>query len=264
MCVQAMNLEDGRVIPCGKCYVCLKRKISGWCFRLTEEEKYHQDSLFITLTYDTKNVPFTRAGQMSLHKRDVQLFLKRLRKANSQGNATRSIKYFAVGEYGGFTRRPHYHLILFGAKIETIASAWGLGHVHYGFVSGASITYTLKYMFKRPVKHKRSDRREKEFRIMSKGLGVGYTQKRNIIKWHKSKLDERMYLNLPGNVKIAMPRYYKDKIYSDEEREECSIYALKRNKVLQEQDTRTMEEKRQAVLQSFIALDLERISRCKV
>lgn len=41
-----------------------------------------------------------------------------------------------------------------------------------------------------------------------------------MIKWHKSNIKEKMYCNTQDNVKIAMPRYYKDKIYSMEEREE--------------------------------------------
>lgn len=46
-----------------------------------------------------------------------------------------------------------------------------------------------------------------------------------MIKWHKSKLLERMYINIEGGKKIAMPRYFKDKIYSDRERADIAIHA---------------------------------------
>lgn len=113
---------------------------------------------------------------MSLAKRDVQLFFKRLRKSQPEGT---SIKYYTVGEYGGKTFRPHYHAIVFNAAINTIQDAWQMGTVHYGTVSGASIGYTLKYMAKisRIPLHSNDDR-VPEFALMSKGLGEAYLKKK--------------------------------------------------------------------------------------
>lgn len=110
---------------------------------------------------------------MVLKKRDIQLFIKRLRKANSKHTDMPAIKYYAVGEYGGRTQRPHYHIILFNAKLELIQPAWDLGQIHYGKVSGASIGYTLKYMCKtkRYPLHANDDRIS-EFALMSKDLAV--------------------------------------------------------------------------------------------
>lgn len=110
---------------------------------------------------------------MDLSKRDIQLFLKRLRKAHeSHRGQMQPIKYYAVGEYGGITGRPHYHIILFNADIELIQDAWQNGQVHYGKVSGASVGYTLKYMTKPSrIPMHRNDDRTKEFSLMSKGLG---------------------------------------------------------------------------------------------
>ena len=103
---------------------------------------------FVTLTYNTEKVPITRNGFMSLHKKDLQDYFKRLRKISSL-----KLKYYAVGEYGSKKMRPHYHLILFNAMPENIISAWRLngleiGTVHIGTVNEASIGYTLKYMCK--------------------------------------------------------------------------------------------------------------------
>lgn len=39
-----------------------------------------------------------------------------------------------------------------------------------------------------------------------------------MVKWHKTDLVNRVYCNLPGGKKKAMPRYYRDRIYSNEER----------------------------------------------
>lgn len=166
-CLTPFTLKDQNIqVPCGKCLNCYKRRISGWSFRLIQESKVSTSAHFITLTYDTAHVPITDKGFMCLSKRDVQLFFKRLRKINVE-----KIRYYLCGEYGGRTYRPHYHIILFNANIETIQEAWTLGQVHYGNVGGASIGYCLKYMAKRgKIPLHANDDRIKEFSLMSKVL----------------------------------------------------------------------------------------------
>jgi len=160
--------DEKQAVPCGKCPKCLSRRISGWSFRLMQEDKYSTSSHFVTLTYDTANVPISRNGFMSLEKRDLQLFFKRLRKSN-----VHRLKYYAVGEYGSDKMRPHYHILLFNVSIDTIEIAWGNGSVHHGCVSAASVGYTLKYMCKpSKVPRHRNDDRVPEFSLMSKNLGL--------------------------------------------------------------------------------------------
>jgi len=209
-------------VPCGKCPHCLKKRASHWSFRLMQQDKVSESSYFLTLTYDTINVPISRSGFMEVSRRDLQLFFKRLRKSHARksGANAGSIKYYAAAEYGGKTMRPHYHIILFNAKLELIQPAWNLGSVHYGTVTGASVGYTLKYMMKAPkIPMHRNDDRTREFSLMSKGLGVSYINDR-IIRWHKADLENRMYVPLLDGKKASMPRYYKDRIYSRDERSE--------------------------------------------
>lgn len=203
-------------VPCGKCPACAKRRASAWSFRLMEHEKISDSSYFITLTYDTDHVPITDNGFMGLRKRDLQLFYKRLRKAMPAGS--KPIKYYSVGEYGGRSKRPHYHAIIFNAKLPLIQPAWQLGQVDYGTVTGASIGYVLKYISKKSqIPMHRNDDRQKEFALMSKCLGANYITDA-MSKWHKDDLENRMYCNLKDGQKISMPRYFKNKIYSEEER----------------------------------------------
>ena len=174
-CITPMTIRhkytgEWHTFPCGKCLQCLKRRASAWSFRLMQEEKRSDSGLFVTLTYDTRSVPITENGFMTLQKQDVQKFFKRLRKLLPGAK----IKYYACGEYGGHTLRPHYHIILFNADAASVASAWSLdgtpiGHIHYGLVTGASVGYTLKYMMKPAIipMHSRDDR-VKEFSLMSK------------------------------------------------------------------------------------------------
>lgn len=158
--------NDKLCVPCGRCPACYARRVSGWSFRLLQEQKQATSSHFITLTYDTQTLPLSPRGFNTLDKRDVQLFLKRLRKLHPRGSR---LKYYAVGEYGGVTQRPHYHIILFNCTIELILPAWGLGSIHYGKVEGASIGYCLKYISKKShIGTCETDDRQPQFALMSK------------------------------------------------------------------------------------------------
>lgn len=218
MCLTPITIKskitgESHAVPCSKCPKCMARRVSSWSFRLLQEENQSTSALFLTLTYDTKHVPITENGFMSLSKRDPQLFMKRLRKVHSQ-----PLKYYLCGEYGGKTNRPHYHIILFNARIDLIQAAWQLGSIHYGKVSGASVGYTLKYMTKgKKIPMHKNDDRQPEFALMSKKIGISYLSPSKI-KWHHADLQNRMYVNIGGGKKATMPRYFKDKIYTEEQR----------------------------------------------
>ena len=175
---------------------------------------------------------------MTLVRRDWQLFVKRLRKLHPP-NAV--IRYYAVGEYGSKTWRPHFHAIIFGADPELYAKAWNdQRDKHYdrkrlqlaglpgifqsdSDVNPNNIAYVTKYITKgKQVPLHPNDDREPEFALMSKNLGANYMT--DAMKaYHKADLD-RMYVTLFGGVKVAMPRYYRDRIYNETER---ALHALK-------------------------------------
>lgn len=228
-CANPFTLKDtAQQVPCGKCYNCRSRRISGWSFRLMQEDKTAITSWFITLTYAPEHIKRSKNGFATLHKRDIQLFWKRLRKTQTNTYGYSHIKYYAVGEYGGQFGRPHYHAICFNADEQLIDKAWGLGSVHFGQVSNASVGYTLKYMFKPPTnkRHSRDDRTP-EFGCMSKGLGANYLSPK-MVSWHMKDAENRLYLNLTDGKKIAMPRYYKLKMYDDETRKKIGEATRKR------------------------------------
>jgi len=230
------------LVPCGKCAFCLATKRSDWALRLHYESRRHVVKKFVTLTYADCHLHWS-GGCSQLCKRDLQLYFKRLRKAGAQ------IRYYAVGEYGGLKHRPHYHMILFNAPLEFIIGKkwanlaktdtqtflngkfhfstdfWPYGTITVGQVSFASINYTLKYISKdsgRIPIHNRDDR-EKEFAIMSKGLGANYPNEKTIA-WHYADMLKRCYLTIDGGVKIAMPRYYKKRIYDETMLQEIANY----------------------------------------
>lgn len=208
-------------VPCGKCPLCKQRRVNQWVFRLMEEEKRCTSSYFVTLTYDTKHVPITENSFMTLRKSDFQNFMKRLRKLCPGSN----IKYYAAGEYGSKTNRPHYHAIIFNCPDSALfQQAWTLdssplGHVDVGTVTSDSVAYTLKYIDKSvwQRKHTRDDR-VPEFSLMSKGLGVSYLSPA-VVNYHRRNMSILYLTKLSGH-RVAMPRYYRNKIWSEQERKQ--------------------------------------------
>ncbi|MCE3047900.1 hypothetical protein LW137_00305 [Helicobacter sp. faydin-H23] len=90
-------------------------------------------SIFVTLTYSNEFLP----SPPSVSKRELQLFLKRLRKALGD----KKIRYYACGEYGDTFLRPHYHLIIFGMgntseEVKLIEKIWNKGLIYVRNVLG--------------------------------------------------------------------------------------------------------------------------------
>lgn len=192
-------------VPCGNCAFCTATKRSDWALRLYYEGRRHLVKKFVTLTYADAHLVWNN-GVSQLHKRDVQLWLKRVRKTGAK------VRYFAVGEYGSKTFRPHYHVILFGdVSDDVIREAWPKGHVHIGQVTEASVMYCLGYIVNGKGWKMRT-KRVRPFALMSRkpGIGANYLS-REMIDWHRS--DRKNYAML-YNEKRHLPRYYKCKIFS--------------------------------------------------
>lgn len=273
-CITPFHVTDkitGEKMPvaCGKCPECFTRRTSGWSFRLMQQDKVSNCSHFITLTYDTDYVPISKNGFLTLSKgrqSDLTKFFKRLRKAHDSlykklrvpVEDRRKIRYYACGEYGTKTQRPHYHVLIFDCFIELIQKAWTdpetqkpIGQVHYGTVTEASCGYTLKYMCK-PGKiplHSRDDR-QKEFSVMSKGLGLNYLSER-MRAWHINDLEGRQYCPLPDGKKIAMPRYYRDKLYTEQQKKRLQFFASLKELELNPMNSRDLAEAHIAAFKRF-------------
>lgn len=144
--------ENIVLIPCGKCEECLKEKKIELYKRIKKELEFWEKNIFVTLTYDNEH-------KKELNIRDMQLFIKRLRKKNK-------VRYFYVGELGEQTKRPHYHAIIFNYEPEDkeetiktksnfeqytskeITKLWGNGRVTFSKMEKGLINYILKYLTK--------------------------------------------------------------------------------------------------------------------
>lgn len=189
-------------VPCGQCIECRLKRQREWALRIVDEARYHSKNCFLTLTYSEDSLP--KNG--SLCKKDLQDFFKRLR---SHGYVFR---YFASGEYGDKTHRPHYHVIVFGyywnhktapGSFLDLEKIWGHGQIRAGDVNENTASYVAKYTIK---KYKGSlsefmyQGLEPEFAIMSRRPGIGDAYRRQFAgrpRYGK------------GGVKINPPRYYR-------------------------------------------------------
>ena len=215
-------------VPCGRCPECQSNRIMEWVFRLQKEMGRSVNPVFLTLTYSDEHLTFTEEGLPTLVTKDHVDFMKRLRQhANRKLKSDLPLRYYACGEYGSLTERPHYHSILFNLPDEMAYSHWDRdenrivapylehvwknGAVHIGSVTSGAMAYVAGYMQKRLHPHRDGyQNREPEKSYVSKGIGENYlTPARKT--FYKKRLDP--YFKVEGGQIIRMPRYYKNKIY---------------------------------------------------
>lgn len=200
-----------------------------------QELKTAKSAIFLTLTYNDENIPiYNTITKQSIrvsgidckiisydvenvqerisevYKDDVQKFIKKLRKRNSQV-CKDQIRYYLVNEYGEHTGRPHFHAIMFNIHnglLSEIESIWGYGNIKIGDVNQSSIHYCTKYMLV-------PEGENKGFALMSRRPFLGDTYLTiNQTKYHK--YNNQSYVSHYEGQKISMPRVYKDRIFPKE------------------------------------------------
>ena len=229
-------------VPCGQCMHCRLEKARQWAVRMSLEEQLHDESIFLTLTYDNKHYP----PNGGLVKSDVQNFVRRLK----EKVAPKKIKYYFVGEYGDQTNRPHYHAIIYGYEpaantIEQISNENGMplyssteltklwskrkgtdpiGYAVYGHVNWDTCSYVARYVTKKindsPEANTNVDNEARfkyrgniqEFALSSRNPAIGK-------EWLDKYYDETVrddYIVLNGK-KMLPPKYFDDQIRKKDE-----------------------------------------------
>lgn len=189
-------------LPCGRCLTCRTSSARAWAIRCKLELQDHEHTVWTTLTYDDEHLPG------GLVKSDLSGFLKRLR---ARKNGQR-IRFFASGEYGETTKRPHYHAILFGtADAAAIQAAWPYGHSRVDPISDAAIAYVAGYTAKKIGTDRRYEFVDQEtgevvnegltapFILMSRRPGIGATAKKHWKSWRLTAIH--------NGVETPVPRY---------------------------------------------------------
>ena len=198
-------------VPCGKCLICLEARREDWTFRVKNELHHAKSAYFVTLTYEDFALPVTEDGEITLSKRDVQLWMKQLRhKSKNQ------LRYYLVGEYGTKLERPHYHLILYNLERENlheIGKTWEKGYVKIGTVTDASIHYVTGYIM---FPETEDTTRQKPFSLMSRRPPLGHQYLKDNTELHAG--NQQFHVSNNGFAQ-KMPRFYRRKIFSEENNE---------------------------------------------
>jgi len=186
----------------------------------------HEVSCMLNLTYNDSWLP--EHGQ--LFKDDLQRFFKRLRKAGFK------FRYVASGEYGDASRRPHFHIALFGVDFNsdrvvfgrassgdrthtsaTVARLWPKGNHLIGVLNFESAAYIARYILKKIKGPNASPMPlysdpatgevvlpNPEFMLMSKGIGKSWFR-----DFFMSDVFPRAAVLTPQRSLAPVPRYYK-------------------------------------------------------
>ena len=217
-------------IPCGKCIGCRLEYSRIWAIRCYHESLLYENNCFLTLTLSPDYLQ-TQPNPNSLDKILLQKFWRRLRKKYGKG-----IRYYACGEYGEETYRPHYHACVFnhdfmdkeywktteaGERLyisDQLHNLWydtklkmPMGYCYIGNVTFKSAAYVARYIMKK-ITGQRADSyyvdengvcMQPEFVTMSRRPGLGS-------QWYK-KYKEDLYNYdecVINGVKTAVPKYY--------------------------------------------------------
>lgn len=207
-------------VPCGKCPPCKSSTVKNWIFRLEQEAKIADSAHFVTLTYDEKHIPYTDRGQTepaTLDYTHVQDYMKAVR--HKRQWSKNPIKYFAVGEYGSETYRPHWHILIFNASYQSLDSSWHKGIIDIGErVQVAAMKYILNYLQKPKYDEIIAKfpkwKGKKEMRHMSKGIGANFIYDEDTFNQYSTGALTKVETK-EGN-KLRLPRYYRDKLYTDQ------------------------------------------------
>lgn len=254
-------MNGNKPCPCGQCTNCRINRQRTWTHRMMLESLCHADNAFITLTYDPEHVP----SDGSLVPDDVSSWIKRLRDAwyrrcISLGVEWHPLRFYAVGEYGDQTLRPHYHVALFGyptcihnrsryTKTRTtccphcdlVRDTWKKGHVDLGSLTLASAQYVCQYVTKK-MTHKDDPRlngKAPEFARMSRRPGIGAPAMFDVATALFSEHGVTHFLetgDVPsalqhGGRKLPLGRYLKEKL-----RDEVGMDQTTRQKIAEAYD----------------------------
>lgn len=232
---------DKRVLQvptkCGKCIECMKQKAREWSVRMQEDIKDHKHAVMVTLTFSTPTIielakeidPKIKgyARDNAIAKLAVKRWLERWRKATGK-----SVRHFLVTELGHKgTENIHLHGFVYTKDRSLINKTWNYkknGYEYGGFtypkkedknyVGAKAINYTVKYIHKQDEDHKYY--KPIILCTTKPAIGAGYLTRHNAqTNRYKGNKTNELYTTETGK-KISMPTYYRNKLYTEEERQE--------------------------------------------
>lgn len=214
------QVSDIVELPCGHCELCQKSRSRDWIIRIEKAleafKKNHKVtySYFVTWTYSDDFLPLSPTTSMpTLDKQTFRHMFNTIK--NTEHLTADEFQYYAVGEYGDLSCRPHYHGIVFTSKPIDWKHYWTYGNIQVGDVQSESIGYVTRYVDKKLGSYiKKSDYEllgvEPIFSIMTRGLGKDFIMER-IEKFSDTPSLLNTIVGLNGQ-KFPLPKYGKKKL----------------------------------------------------
>ncbi|QCS36873.1 replication initiation protein [Tortoise microvirus 18] len=224
--------EDRRLlyvpVKCEECIECRKDKQREWQVRLTEEMKDDNSGKFVTLSFSEESL--TKLEKKYNTKEANTIAAKAVREFTERWRAKhkKAPKHWLITELGhNNTERLHLHGIIYtNENNREIEERWGNGNIYVGYsMTLRTINYIIKYITK-------PDRDHPGFKskiLASKGIG-----KRYINSWdfknneYKENGDTNETYRLPSGAKIALPMYYRNKRYSEDQKQKLWLQKLEK------------------------------------
>ena len=190
-CAKPISVLGHRLpVPCGQCIACRVNRQRTWVGRMMLES-FTGEGTFVTLTYEDEVLPkcYSEDGSKvygDLVPRHVQEYIRKFRK-------TAKTRYFAVGEYGMKSERPHYHLVQWGCSTwnmsDLVQGAWPYGFVTVSTAEIERLRYIGRYCLKKmtQVNDLRLDGRQPEFARMSLKPAIGALGMRAVLAQLESR-----------------------------------------------------------------------------
>ncbi len=226
------SVHDERVlyvpIGCSKCMECKKQKATQWKVRLQEDIKVNKHAQFVTYTFSENELQKldNEVKKLSGYNRDNEICRLAIRRYTERWRKKhgKTLRHWLVTELGSTnTERVHIHGIVWSQNKEDIVNIWKYGGVYIGqYVNEKTINYIVKYVNKIDKYHKEYNSKI----FTSKGIGKNYMKRRDKErnKYRKGETIET-YKTLSGT-ELALPTYYRNHIYTEEEKEKLWLEKL--------------------------------------
>lgn len=213
-------LTDPIPIPCGHCVGCRMDAAKEWKVRLCDEFKDvpPEELHFVTLTYRDSYLPVTKDGEPYLKKKHLDDFIMELRRPSYGVKVP--ITFFACGEYGENTKRPHFHIVMRYPLDDLVPYAWQAYHsrtVDRHWRKGITqvkpvepnlIAYVCGYCEKKQNDPNWDEYPVKPFTSKSKGLGFKVLDRLD----ESLIVDRKVYGNFGSIHQASVPHAYVRKL----------------------------------------------------
>jgi len=208
-------------VGCGKCIECKKQKARNWQVRLQEDIRVNKNAKFVTYTFSEHELQKldNEIKGLSGYDRDNEICRLAVRRYTERWRKKygKTLRHWLVTELGHQnTERVHMHGIVWTDEVKDIKEIWKYGNIWIGeYVSAKTINYIVKYVNKVDESHKTYNSKI----FTSQGIGSEYVNRRDSKrnKYKKEKTIET-YKTREG-IELALPVYYRNKIYNEEQRE---------------------------------------------